>query len=36
LDVARLHEIDSRSLFGRFQSLQVARTETREDMTHAA
>jgi two-component system, chemotaxis family, sensor kinase CheA len=36
LDVARLHEIDSRSSFGRFQSSQVARTETREDMTHAA
>jgi two-component system, chemotaxis family, sensor kinase CheA len=36
LDVARLHEIDSRSSFGRFQSSQVASTETREDMTHAA
>ena len=36
LDVARLHEIDSQSSFGRFQSSQVARTETREDMTHAA
>ena len=36
LDVARLHEIDSRSTAGRQQPSEIARSGTREDISHAA
>jgi two-component system, chemotaxis family, sensor kinase CheA len=36
LDVARLHEIDSRSTAGRQQPSKLARSEIREDISHAA